>query len=102
MSFQLSYLQKAQISISVKFVYMLLKSKDWEKCEITCKPVEVLKIETVFPVQTRSFFPSFEKAGGEETKLLPPSIISVCTLEHEARVSGQLNVRFSSNPYVKP
>lgn len=34
-------------------------------------------METVFPVQTNSFFASFENAGGEETKLFPPLIISL-------------------------
>lgn len=37
----------------------------------------VLKMETMFPVQTKSFFVSFENAGGEETKLFPSLIISL-------------------------
>lgn len=46
-----------------------------EESESTCKPVDVLKMETVLPVQTRSLFASLEKAGGDETWLLPPLIM---------------------------
>ena len=42
---------------------------------ITFMPVEVLKMETVQPVHTRSFLPSCEKTGGDETKLWPPGIM---------------------------
>ena len=34
---------------------------------VTCKPVAALKTETLFPVQTRSFFASLEKEGGDVT-----------------------------------
>lgn len=43
-----------------------------EKKGGTCRPVEVLKTETVLPVQTRRRLASFENAGGEETKFFPP------------------------------
>ena len=51
------------------------KQKQKQKTKRTCKLVEVLKIETVLPVQTSNFLTSFENTGGEETKLFPPLII---------------------------
>lgn len=48
-----------------------------------------LKTETVLAVQTRSFLASFEKAGGEETKVRPPLII----------VSGEMSLR-ENNMFV--
>lgn len=49
---------------------------------VTCKPVAALKTETVFPVQTRSFFASLEKEGGDVRWLLPPRIMA-------AKVEGE-------------
>jgi len=39
----------------------------WPWSEETSEPVVVLKTETEVPLQTRRRFPSFEKAGAEET-----------------------------------
>ena len=49
--------------------------KEQKKTKRTCKLVEVLKIETVQPVQTSNFLASFENTGGEDTKLFTPLII---------------------------
>lgn len=72
MTFQLTYLQNNMDEDSFSTTH-------WKfiKVEVreTCKPVKVLNIDTVLAVQTRSFFPSFENAGSEETRLLPPLII---------------------------
>lgn len=43
--------------------------------------MDVLKTDMVFPVQISNFFASFENAGGEEIKLLPPLSINLSSSE---------------------
>lgn len=85
MAFQFTYLQNHILLLNfVNQKKKRKKEKETITCKIlskniTCRPVEVLKIDTVLPVQTRRRLASLENAGGEDTKLFPPVII-LCLL----------------------